>query len=60
MAEVVKGPMWIYTIPPNTKVVVKDQNGVIQFAYENTTFYIKWLDKPFYVRPGWTMEKIKI
>ena len=60
MAKEIKGPSWIYTIPPKTRITVKDEKGIIRFQYTNDTFYIKWLETPFYVRPTWIIIEEKI
>ncbi|MEM2174373.1 MAG: hypothetical protein ABIM21_00425 [candidate division WOR-3 bacterium] len=60
MKDEKKGPLWMYTIPPKTRVTIIDEKNNIVFDYINDTFFIKFLDKPFYIRPLWKMiiEKI--
>jgi hypothetical protein len=53
MTTKIMGPLWVYTVPPKTRLTIVDEGGTIQFQYTNDTFYIKWLDRPFYVKHLW-------
>jgi len=53
--RVIPGPYWVYSVPPSSYAEVQDERGALVVSWRNTGFTVMFLEKPFFVRPGWRL-----